>query len=163
MRCSAAATSLDNPSRLRGCPAILAIGDCRFTPKHRHPGASLLDRPRSTRSTGSVTPAKRSQQPRCRAYTKSSVRRRCAPRTSSAPFTERDQISGHAGPGSVKKGQPAAAISRSQPLVASAAWACSTSSPSMKIWISLLTTSLPSSTMSVPTPKSVRLIWPRAP
>jgi hypothetical protein len=46
---------------------------------------------------------------------------------------------------------------------ASAASFCSTSSPSMVIWISSLTTSLPSSTMLKLRPKSFRLILVVAP
>ncbi len=50
-----------------------------------------------------------------------------------------------------------------QPLVASAASCCSTSSPSIEIWISSLTTNLPSSIMLKLRPKSFRLILVVAP
>jgi hypothetical protein len=50
-----------------------------------------------------------------------------------------------------------------QPLVVSAASGCSTSSPSIEIWISSLTTNLPSSIMLKLRPKSFRLILVVAP
>ncbi len=58
-------------------------------------------------------------------------------------------------------GKPEAQLA--QLLGASAACFCSTSSPSMEIWISSLTTNRPSSIMLKLSPKSLRLIWPVAP
>jgi hypothetical protein len=49
------------------------------------------------------------------------------------------------------------------PVLAGASSGCSTSSPSIEIWISSLTTNLPSSTMLKLRPNSFRLIWVVAP
>lgn len=49
------------------------------------------------------------------------------------------------------------------PALAGASSGCSTSSPSIEIWISSLTTNLPSSTMLKLRPNSFRLIWVVAP